>query len=239
MEDARPIGMLVAERIAQWPQRIRLYGRLVTVEPLNAKLHTDDLYESLGKKENAHLWYYYNHGPYNDKESFVKLMESNEESNDPMFYAIIDMKTKKAQGFATLMRIDIGNRVVETGNIMFSTSLQRTSAATEVMYLLAMYAFETLGFRRYEWKCHSLNAPSRRAAIRLGFQYEGTFRQHVISKGRNRDSCWYSIIDGEWPVVKSAMEQWLESSNFDNQGNQKLCLEDIRRSLLEKDDLKT
>lgn len=126
------------------------------------------------------------------------------------------------------MRMDLPNRVIEVGNILFTSALQRTPAATEAMYLLARFVFEDLGFRRYEWKCNSLNAPSRRAAERFGFTYEGTFRQHIITRGRNRDTAWYSMLDSEWPRVKRGFETWLDASNFDSEGKQKRTLEQMR-----------
>jgi RimJ/RimL family protein N-acetyltransferase len=233
MEEFRPIGIMVPAQAAQWPQRIVHHGHHIDLEPLRAEKHADALYEVIGKQEQFSLWDYFGDGPYADKASFVKKMMANEKSEDPLFYAIIDKSTTKPLGFATLMRIDIANRVVEVGNIMFSKQLQRTAAATECMYLLAKYAIDTLGFRRYEWKCNSLNGPSKRAAKRLGFQYEGTFRQHMIVKGRNRDTSWFSIIDEEWMLIKTAMENWLDSSNFDGDGKQRASLEAIRLSLAE------
>jgi RimJ/RimL family protein N-acetyltransferase len=233
MEEFRPVGVVVPEKAVQWPQRIAHHGHRVDLEPLQAEKHADALYEVIGQQEQFSLWDYFADGPFADKASFVKKMTTNEKSEDPLFYAIIDKSTTKPLGYVALMRIDITNRVVEVGNVLFSKQLQRTVAATECLYLLATYAIDTLGFRRYEWKCNSLNAPSMRAAKRLGFQYEGMFRQHRVVKGRNRDTCWFSIIDEEWMIIRKAMENWLDSSNFDEEGKQRASLEAIRLSLAE------
>jgi RimJ/RimL family protein N-acetyltransferase len=141
--------------------------------------------------------------------------------DDPLFHTIVDNQTGKAVGVATFMRIDRANGVIEVGNINYSPLLQRTPAATEAMFLMMRRVFDELGYRRYEWKCDSLNAPSRAAALRLGFQFEGIFRQAVVYKGRNRDTAWFSIIDREWPALRGAYEQWLEAANFDTEGRQR------------------
>jgi len=163
-------------------------------------------------------------GPFLEREAFDENMRSKEVSEDPLFYAIVDRRTRLAVGRAALMRIDPQNRVIEVGNIMYTLALQRTRGATEAMYLLARYVFEDLGYRRYEWKCNALNEPSRRAALRLGFSFEGIFRQHMIVKGRNRDTAWFSMLDSEWPARKREFERWLDGSNFDSQGLQKTPL---------------
>jgi RimJ/RimL family protein N-acetyltransferase len=143
-----------------------------------------------------------------------------------MFFAIVDNASGDAVGYAALMRIDTKNRVIEVGGIMYSPRLQRTPGGTEAMYLLARYVFDDLGYRRYEWKCNALNAPSRGAALRYGFIFEGIFRQHMIVKGRNRDTAWFSMLDSEWPARKQAFEQWLRPANFDEDGIQKSRLGD-------------
>ena len=145
------------------------------------------------------------------------------ETRDPYSYAVIDANGQ-AVGIATLMEIRPAMRVIEVGHIVYTPRLQRTLLGTEAQYLLAKYVFEALGYRRYEWKCNALNAPSRRAALRYGFTFEGIFRQHLISKGRNRDTAWYSILDGEWPARKAAFERWLSADNFDKDGRQKTSL---------------
>jgi len=163
-------------------------------------------------------------GPFFEREVFDENMRSKEVSEDPLFYAIVDRRSAFAAGRAALMRIDPRNRVIEVGNIMYSPALQRTRGATEAMYLLARYIFEDLGYRRYEWKCNALNEPSRRAALRLGFSFEGIFRQHMIVKGRNRDTAWFSMLDSEWPARKREFERWLDESNFDSASVQKTPL---------------
>jgi len=163
-------------------------------------------------------------GPFTERATFEAHLQAKAISEDPLFFAIVDRKTGLAVGRATLMRIDPPNRVIEVGGIIFTRALQRSRGATEAMYLLARYVFEELGYRRYEWKCNALNEASRRAALRLGFQFEGIFRQHMIIKGRNRDTAWFSMLDSEWPGRKREFERWLDESNFDSDGNQKTRL---------------
>ena len=145
-----------------------------------------------------------------------------------MFFAVIDLASRRVAGRQTLMRIDPANGVVEIGNILWSSIMARKPAATEAFYLFARHVFDELGYRRFEWKCDNLNAPSKRAALRFGFQFEGIFRQHLVIKGRNRDTAWFSMIDGEWPPIRRALEAWLEESNFDEHGQQIARLTDLR-----------
>ncbi len=149
-------------------------------------------------------------------------------ANDAVFFAIVDASSNRAMGYASYMRIDPPNRVIEVGNVLFTPGLQGTTGATEAMYLMARHVFDDLGYRRYEWKCNALNEPSRRAAVRFGFTYEGVFRQHMIIKGANRDTAWYAMLDSEWPDRKRAFEEWLSPSNFDAAGRQKRTLAEIR-----------
>jgi len=206
------------------PERITLEGRFVTVEPLSAEKHGDALWDAVGGTEKAGLWEYMPDGPFPDRASMDVVLQAKSISEDPLFFAIVDKRTGLAAGHASLMRIDPKNRVVEVGGIMYSPALQRTRGATEAMYLMAGYVFEKLGYRRYEWKCNSLNEPSRRAALRLGFEFEGVFRQHMIIKDRNRDTAWFSMLDSEWPARKQALESWLDPANFDDHGNQRTRL---------------
>jgi RimJ/RimL family protein N-acetyltransferase len=164
------------------------------------------------------------YGPFKDAGSFDRWMEERTILLDPYAYAVIDKASGKAVGTVTLMEIRPAARVIEMGNIVYAPALQRTPAATEIQYLKARYVFETLGYRRDEWKCHDLNAKSKRAAERLGFTYEGTFRQHMIVKGRNRDTAWFAMLDSEWPAVRAAYERWLAPENFDTAGGQKARL---------------
>jgi len=204
------------------PSRISLTGSSVDVIPLNAAQHGDALFE--GVKGHDELWAYLFDGPYHDRAAFDAVTEQMAKSEDPLYYAIIDKSSGLAVGRAALMRIEPAHRVIEVGSILYTPKLQRTRGATEAMYLMARYVFDDLGYRRYEWKCNALNAPSRAAALRLGFTYEGIFRQHMMIKGKNRDSAWYSMLDGEWPARKARFEAWLAPSNFDASGRQKTAL---------------
>jgi RimJ/RimL family protein N-acetyltransferase len=163
-------------------------------------------------------------GPFADRAAHLEMLSRAASSEDPMFLAIVDNDSGRALGHAAFMRIEPAHRVIEVGNILYTPALQRTAAATEAMYLMARHAFDDLGYRRYEWKCDSLNEPSRAAALRLGFVFEGIFRQHMIIKGRNRDTAWFSMLDSEWPARKAAFERWLAPDNFDAQGRQRTKL---------------
>ena len=167
-------------------------------------------------------------GPFSDRGSFDARLVQKAASQDPLFFTIVDKASRRPVGLASYLRIDPVNRVIEVGHILFTPALQRTAGGTEAMYLMARHAFEDLGYRRYEWKCNALNDPSRRAALRLGFQFEGIFRQHMIVKGRNRDTAWFAMLDSEWPARKAAFDRWLEPSNFDAEGRQKRSLETVR-----------
>jgi len=206
------------------PQRVTIEGRYVTIEPLEPTKHTEALWQGLGGSANESLWLYMPDGPFMNRAAFEAHMQAKAISEDPLFFAIVDKKTGLAVGRSTLMRIDPPNRVIEVGGIIFTRTLQRSRGATEAMYLLARYVFEELGYRRYEWKCNALNEASRRAALRLGFSFEGIFRQHMIVKGKNRDTAWFSMLDSEWPARKREFERWLDESNFDSEGNQKKSL---------------
>jgi len=200
------------------PSRATLPGRYATIVPFE-KTHGDDLHSITALPEHEELWRYLPHGPYPDRARYDADTAGLAASEDPLYFAIL--REGRAVGRCALMRIVPEHRVVEVGGILYSPQLQRTPAATEAMYLLAKYVFETLGYRRYEWKCHSLNEPSRRAALRLGFVFEGIFRQHMIFKGANRDTAWFSMLDSEWPARKAAFERWLDPGNFDERGRQK------------------
>jgi RimJ/RimL family protein N-acetyltransferase len=199
-------------------------GRFVSIVPLDADRHFDDLFAAMGGPEHAHLWTYMFDGPFADRAEFAEALRKRQTSDDPLFFAIEDKVTSRAVGIASYMRIEPGHRVIEVGGIVFSPALQRQAGATEAMYLMARHVFEDLNYRRYEWKCDALNAPSRRAALRLGFTFEGIFRQHMIVKRRNRDTAWFSMLDTEWPARKAAFEAWLAADNFDAHGQQKRSL---------------
>jgi len=181
-----------------------------------------------GVRGHDEVWTYLFDGPFADPTSFEERLKAMAKSDDPLFFAIIDSRDERAVGYASYMRIEPMHRVIEIGSILFVPALQRTAGATEAMYLMAKHAFDDLGYRRYEWKCNSLNAPSRRAAIRLGFTFEGIFRKHMIIKGRNRDTAWYSMTDEEWPSRKMAFEKWLDPSNLDANGRQLRSLSEFR-----------
>jgi RimJ/RimL family protein N-acetyltransferase len=195
-------------------------GSFALLEPLDPARHTASLWDAVQGPENDALWTYLFDGPYRDAAAFEQAITRKSATADPMFFAILNRATDRAVGYASLMRIEPAHRCIEVGGILYTPLLQRTAAATEAMYLMARYVFEELQYRRYEWKCDALNEPSRRAALRLGFKYEGTFRQHMIVKGHNRDTAWYSMIDAEWPARKAPFERWLDPANFDEEGRQ-------------------
>ena len=219
MPATQPIGPLVDSHPARRPERVTLEGRWITLAPLNPDKHAGALYEgSNGDPAREAVWTYLFDGPYRSLEEFRAAIELKARSDDPLFFAVVDSATGRAVGYQTLMRIDAANRVIEVGNVMYTPAMQRTPAATEAQYLFARHVFEALGSRRYEWKCHALNAPSRSAAVRFGFTFEGIFRQHMIVKGRNRDTAWFAMLDSEWPARKAAYERWLSPDNFDRRG---------------------
>ncbi|MGA8042628.1 MAG: GNAT family protein [Terracidiphilus sp.] len=203
---------------AQLPRPVALYGRTVMVEPLDAELHAADLWERV-QGHNA-VWQWLFDGPFDTVSAFTADIQAKQAAADRIFYALISAEIGAAAGYASFLRIEPAHGVIEVGNILLSPALQRTTAATEAMYLMARHVFEDLGYRRYEWKCNALNAPSRRAALRLGFTFEGIFRQHMVVKGHNRDTAWFSMLDHEWPARKAAFEAWLDPGNFDADGRQ-------------------
>lgn len=222
-----PVGYLVDPTPAPMPKPVTLTGSYVELVPLDANRHAAALWEAVQGPANNHLWRYLPAGPFPDRAAFDANLELLCSSDNRVYFAILDVDTRKPVGWASLMRIEPQHRCVEVGYILYTPALRRTRGATEAMYLLARHVFEDLGYRRYEWKCDSLNAPSRRAALRLGFKYEGTFRQHMVIKGRNRDTAWFSILDGEWPARKARLERWLEPANFDARGRQKQALSEL------------
>ncbi len=225
---AQPIGPLVEAHHAKRPERITLDGRWITLAPLDAEKHAAALYEgSIGDEVRDSVWTYLFNGPFTNPDDFAADIELKARSVDPLFFAVVSNASGRALGFQALMRIEPLHRVIEVGNIMYTSAMQRTAGATEAQYLFARYVFDVLGNRRYEWKCNDLNAPSKRAAKRFGFAFEGVFRQHMIVKGRNRDTAWFSMLDSEWPARKSAYERWLATDNFDAHGRQRECLSDL------------
>ena len=222
-----PIGAPVDATPARPPEPVVLEGRYGRLEKLAAR-HAGALWHAV--QGHDHIWTYMSaYGPFADESTFTEWVASRAALQDPYSYAIIS-PAGDCVGISTLMDIRTAARSLEVGHIVYSPALQRTPLGTEVQYLLARYAFETLGNRRYEWKCNALNAPSRRAALRYGFVYEGVLRQHVIAKGRNRDTAYYSMLDSEWPARKAAFERWLAPDNFDAQGKQKIGLSALNRN---------
>lgn len=224
-EYGRPVGPPVPEwPPADLPGPVTLEGRYCRVEPLDPTRHADQLFAEFAKTDPGD-WTYMPVGPFDTREAYREWAEGAAASNDPRFYVVIDKESGDALGTASLMRHDPANGVVELGNIMYSRRVQRTPVSTEAQYLFMEYVFDELEYRRYEWKCDSLNEPSRRAAARLRFTYEGTFRQAVVYKGRSRDTAWFSIIDSEWPRVRDSFEAWLDPANFNEDGRQRQSLE--------------
>jgi RimJ/RimL family protein N-acetyltransferase len=223
------LGAQVDATSAKRPQRTTLSGRVVSVVPLDPGAHAATLFESTRGQQNEPLWRYLFEGPFATRADFDSHLKQKASSEDPLFFAILDKPCGDAIGYAAYMRIEPAHRVIEVGSILYTPRLQRTIGATEAMYLMARHVFEDLGYRRYEWKCNALNAPSRSAALRLGFTFEGVFRQHMIIKGHNRDTAWFSMLDSEWPKRKAAFERWLDPSNFDADGRQKLSLSALNR----------
>jgi RimJ/RimL family protein N-acetyltransferase len=220
-QTGQPVGLPVDPTPAPRPGPVTLKGRYGRLEKLRPS-HADDLWAVFAGHD--HVWTYIAaDGPFATAAEFVPCIERRAAADDPYAYAIIDA-SDRAVGYVTLLRIVPEMRVIEVGHVLYSPALQRTPLGTETQYLLARYIFETLGYRRYEWKCDALNAASRRAALRYGFVYEGTFRQYMIAKGRNRDNAWYSMLDSEWPERKRNFERWLAPENFDSAGRQKLSL---------------
>lgn len=226
MDSARPIGPEVHAAPARRPERRLIAGRFVRLEPLDAAVHGPALWRNVQGADA--VWDYLFDGPYASEAELTASLAAKAASADPLFWAIVDAASGEALGYATLMRQDPAHLSIEVGNILFTPALQRRPGATEAMALLAGYAFDGLGYRRYEWKCNALNAPSRAAAERLGFTFEGVFRQHMVVKGRNRDTAWYSMVDREWPAARRAFELWLSPDNFDGAGRQRRALAELR-----------
>ena len=228
-----PLGQPIGEAIPGWsppprPARTALAGRYCVVRPLDAA-DAQALWDAFGLDVDGSNWTYLTHGPYSTFEEFRVWLEGAVSGHDPLFFTIADPDAQPV-GLAAYLRITPEAGTIEVGHIHMSPRLQRTAAATEAMYLMMSHAF-TLGYRRYEWKCDSLNAPSRAAAERLGFTFEGIFRQALVYKGRNRDTAWYAILDREWPELRAAFERWLSPGNFDREGRQRERLSDLVSSV--------
>jgi RimJ/RimL family protein N-acetyltransferase len=227
------LGQPIGAPLPDWsprpfPPRTPTEGRFCRVEPLALEKHAAELFEANTDDPSGRNWTYLPYGPFATLELYRAWIEEMCARRDPQFHAIVDRESDRAVGVASLMRIDTTAGVIEVGGINYSPRLQRRPAATEAMYLLMRRVFDELKYRRYEWKCDALNAPSRAAAARLGFRYEGLFRQATVYKGRNRDTAWFSIIDSEWSLLRRAFECWLDPANFDGAGQQRQTLQSFR-----------
>lgn len=206
------------------PKRCAIPGRYVTLVPIDRVAHGQALFEMSQEHGASERFRYLFDEPPSSREEFDLWLTKSAVSDDPMFFAVLDNHTGRAEGRQALMRIDLTHGVIEIGNIFWGQALARTRAATEALYLTARHVFDDLHFRRLEWKCDSLNEPSKAAALRFGFQAEGTFRNHMRVKGKNRDTSWFSITDSEWAAIKPTYETWLQPCNFDDSGQQKIKL---------------
>jgi RimJ/RimL family protein N-acetyltransferase len=231
------LGQAVGAPLTNWqgcahPRGAIIEGRLCRLEPVDADRHAPGLFAAFSKDRDAHNWTYLPYGPFDSEDELRDWVETTCSGDDPCFYSVIDLANGRAVGVASYLRIEPSIGVIEVGHIHFSPLMQGRPVSTEAMYLMMRQVFEVLGYRRYEWKCDSLNQPSCAAATRLGFLFEGIFRQATIYKKRNRDTSWYSIVDREWPAARKAFETWLDPENFDSDGNQRQRLSDLMQPLL-------
>lgn len=238
MTEVNSYNQVLGERIQDWqprqaPEAVTLEGKSCVLEPLSGDKHAKQLFDAY--KNTPTIWTYIPIGPFEDVSTYRNVVDLLVASRDTHF-AIIDKTTGRAVGQICLLRADPQNGVVEVGYVIFSQELKRTTMAAEAQYLLMKYVFDSLKYRRYEWKCDSLNAPSRNAAQRLGFQFEGTFRQAQVNRNRNRDTQWFSILDKEWPTCRQVFEAWLSDDNFNN-GRQKAGMNEIRDAIVKSHDL--
>lgn len=210
-----------------FPPHEPLQGRFIRLEPLDAARHGDYLWQELQEPDPA-LWDYLPYGPFAERAAFDAWLAGHADSRDPQFYAVVEQNSARPLGLLAYLRITPKDGCIELGHVAFGAALQRTPGASEAVFLLTRNAFDTLGYRRLEWKCNARNARSRRAAERFGFSYEGLFRQHMVVKDESRDTAWFSIIDSEWPACRDAFERWLAADNFDAEGRQIRRLEELR-----------
>jgi len=233
------LGQIIGRPVVGWEpkaplQRVSTHGRYCRIQPINVDDHASDLFEAYRTDKEGRIWTYLPYGPFASEPEFRAWMAETCLGSDPLFHVIIDLKSGKAAGMASYLRIQREVGVIEIGHINYSPILQRTPIATEAMYMLMRWVFVELGYRRYEWKCDALNAASCSAAVRYGFSYDGLFEQATIYKGRNRDTAWYSILDYQWPQLSLAYRAWLVPENFDEKGNQKTSLRTLTALALEK-----
>ena len=231
-ELGQPIGFDLSDwRAPEPPSRQPMSGRTCRLEVLDPERHAQDLHAANSEDKENRIWTYLPYGPFDHVDGYRRWAEEMSRGSDPLFFAVVDTALQKAVGVASYLRISPAAGSIEVGHINYSPLLQRTAAATEAMYLMMKRAFES-GYRRYEWKCDALNAGSRAAAQRLGLSFEGVFRQATVYKGRNRDTAWYAAIDKEWPELDRAFTRWLDPSNFDGEGKQKLRLAELTQPML-------
>ena len=236
LHDTNPLGQPLGQALPNWqppphPPRRILEGRYCRLEPLDPDLHAEALFAANGLDDEGRNWTYLPYGPFANLAVYRAWVARVSEGEDPLFFAIVEEATGLAAGVASYLRITPGSGSIEVGHRNYSPLLQRTRAATEAMYLMMEQAF-ALGYRRYEWKCNAFNAASREGALRLGFSYEGLFRQATVVKGHNRDTAWYAVIDREWPALQAAFLQWLDPANFDSQDQQRVSLSALTAPLL-------
>jgi RimJ/RimL family protein N-acetyltransferase len=228
----QPIGSPVSDwQGCEFPPRSAMSGKWCRLEILVPEKHAEELFAAYVKQRNDQDWTYLPYGPFEHFDDYQNWLTKACCGDDPLFHTIIEAETNKAVGVASFLRIQPVVGVIEVGHIHFSPLLQKTPVATEAMFLMMSRVFDELGYRRYEWKCDALNAPSRKAAERFGFSFEGVFRQVTMYKNRNRDTAWFGIIDKDWPILKKAFQTWLKPDNFDTQGRQKKSLQQIRENL--------
>lgn len=219
----RPVGPIVDPLPPGAAPDLRpLHGRWMRLDPISTSEHGPSLWNAIQGQDDIWTWLPY--GPFGDEATFFDWLNARETARDPWFYAFVKRDSHEALGMGAFMRLDAANGVIEIGNIWMAPALQRTREATEAIYLMMRHCFDDLSVRRLEWKCDALNAPSRRAAARFGFEFEGLFRQHMIIKGRNRDTTWFAMIDKDWPRVRAGFEAWLDEGNFDDEGRQRVGL---------------
>ncbi len=227
------LGQPIGAPLTGWqgkakPPRTAMQGQYCRLEPLNIEAHGEQLFAAFCQDDDGHNWTYLPYGPFADYQAFNLWLQQQCQGEDPLFHTVIDVSTGQAVGLASYLRIEPTVGVIEVGHIHFSPVMQQTPIATECMFLMMRRVFDELGYRRYEWKCDDLNAPSKKAAQRLGFSYDGLFRQATMYKGRNRDTAWFSIVDGDWLQLKVMFQAWLQADNFDEQGKQRKRLQDCR-----------
>lgn len=228
-EFGQPVGHPLPQwRAPAWPLHKTMIGRFCRLEPIDLARHVPDLFRSLSLDTTGEGWTYLPYGPFASEAELSAFLDEETTGGGSVYYAVIDQASGGAVGFLSYIRIAPEAGSIEIGNVRFSPLLQRTPAATEAVYLMMRHVFDELGYRRCEWKCDNFNTPSHRAAKRFGFTFEGVFRQALVYRGRNRDTAWYSVIDGEWPRLRAAFERWLDPSNFDAAGKQRARLEALR-----------